>query len=389
MKFFSSRKVDDLSLVLDVQSSAVLATLVLHRENAKPHVILTHRREVQHRYDQKSAEVIRSTINAITHVVSLISKDLYNLRMIYPGLPKKIRSVHYTLSSPWILSESKHIKISFDRPKLITDALIHKILNDEREKLSSESRAMSGALQVEQKIFNVELNGYPISSWVGKEVDALSVSYVSSISGAKMVGRFKDMCMTMVGNHNIFFHSSLFLQYLGIGHMFPHKRNYSIVHVHGEVTDIVVVKNHSCVFFGTYPMGSATILRSISKGSRVGPKTASSMRTLNTSGILDAGLVEDSYIIDQSHDEWLSQLRVAFERGKQRLDDSSTIILSTDVGRDDYSKALVRAFPNVTVELISREDTESEVTYEPLCDSAPMIDLCIIALEKFRPTENL
>lgn len=374
MKFFSSRKVGDLTLILDVRSSVVYAALVLLRDDAKPHVILTVRKGIKHRSDEKSAELIKSTTDSITHIISEVSKSIYKLRLNFPSLPTKIRSVHYVLSSPWILSESRHIKVSFDSPKVVTDTLIHEIIDREREKNSSGSRKIAGTLQVEQKIFNIELNGYPISEWVGKKVNAISISFVTSISGERMIEKLRDICAPIVKGQDVFFHSSLSLQYLGIEHMSPNKKNYTIVHIHGEITDVLVVKNHSCAYFGTYPIGSETILRTISKSGGVGLKTASSMKSLNISGI-----------VDQSHNDWLCQLRKTLESGKQHLDDSSSILLSVDEDREHYSRVLKRTFPKVSVESISRDDTGLEVTYEPSCERAVMVDLDIIALEKFRP----
>ena len=328
--------------------------------------------------------MIKSTVKTITGIISELSENLYKLREIAPDLPKRIHSVHYVLSSPWILSESKSVGVTFDHPTAVTDQLIHNMINEEREKMSVEVKALGESFQIEEKIFDVKLNGYSVSNWIGKKVNALSVSFVTSISGTKMVERFIDMCMPIVKSRNVFFHSSLLLQYVSIGHIFPQKKSYTIVHVHGEITDIVVVKQHDCVFFGTYPIGTETILRSISREGNVGLDTASSMKTLSASGMLDDSLGNESQIVDVNHDIWLHQFQKVLEIGKQVFDDSIPVLLSVDEGSDDFSKALMRVFPNAKIESLTKGDLDSEVVYEPSCTRTSMNDFYVIALEKFR-----
>ncbi|MEI7463456.1 MAG: hypothetical protein WCK03_03625 [Candidatus Taylorbacteria bacterium] len=371
-------------MILDVQSSVVYASLVLTKEGENPFVIFYTKKDIRFREKQTSSQLITATVASIKSIMSSALEYLVTLRQSSTDIPKKISGIHYVLSSPWILSESKRIEVTFDSPTAITHDLIRNIIDDEREKLSVGAHAEGKSVEVEEKIFNIELNGYTVADWIGKKANSLSVSFITSISGTKMIERFRDISSSVMNRHNVFFHSSLFLQYLGIVHLFPEKKNYILTHVHGEITDIVIVTKNACVFFGTFPMGTNTILRSLSHKSHRGMKTTESMVKLRINDALSSDADIDSDLIDAEYDKWVEEFEkmAKYESGNTHI--MSPIILSTHDSYDLFKMSLERKFPNITIEPFSEDQSRTEVGYGQSLNRSVLADLYIIAIEKFR-----
>jgi hypothetical protein len=63
--------------------------------------------------------------------------------------------------------------------------------------------------------------------------------------------------------HNIEFHSALLLHYTALRGILGDREEYISAHVHGELTDIVVVKKGMCSSIASYPFGSVTLTRKV------------------------------------------------------------------------------------------------------------------------------
>jgi hypothetical protein len=355
----------------------------LNKIGEKPRILFTHQITVPFRESVDSQRIITATIKTTTHAIDAALKFLHSDKSI--ELPKDISSVHYVLSSPWILSEAKRLEVTFDEKKTVTEDLVRKMIRDEREKMSAGVRAMGKTEEVEEKIFEVNINGYSVSHWQGKVADSLSISFVTSISGIKMVERFKEMCAHVARGRDIHFHSSLLLQHIGMSRIFPDLDTYIIVHVHGEVTDVVEIKNHGCVFFCTYPVGTQTILRSLASYSRIGIKTAMSLLLLHSSGLVDKKISETSNRIKITYELWTEELDKSLKMGPLHVDQPISMIVSTSERQNDFVRLLNRKYPQAQVEILNIDDILLHVNYDLLPERSVMLSLYAIATSSLRP----
>ena len=388
MMLFFSRTKDELLLILDIQSSVARSALVLVKVGANPNILFTRDVVIPHQDSGDSSRLVSATIKAATQAVDEATKYLSSMKQSGAegiSLPRKVSAVHYVLSSPWILSEAKRLDVTFDKQKIITQDLVSKMVRDEREKMATEVRAKDKTTEVEEKIFGIELNGYHVSNWNGKTAENLSVSFVTSISGIRMVERFKEICAHMVNSRKIHFHSSLLLQHIGIGNIFPDKDTYAIVHVHGEITDIVEVEKRSCVFFGTYPIGTQTTLRSFSEASKMSLQTAESALNLHSSGAIDQGSSGNDGQIKIAYDLWMEQLDRSLKSGHLNHDGPISLIISASERQDDFTSLLTKRYPRMKVSTLSIDDVTSHVSYSRDAERSVMIGLYAIATNSLRP----
>ena len=389
---FSNGKKDEVILILDVQSSLVRAALILEETGKKPYVLFIHNDAIPFQENSDSTLLIKATIEAVSRSIDEILRYLHTVgRANGPTLegsrqiPWKISAVHYVLSSPWILSEAKRIAVQFPQQKIITNGMVFEMVRNEREKLAADVDAKNKVTVVEEKIFNVELNGYPISNWHGKSAISLDVSFVTSISGIRTVDRFKDICRHVVRAHNIHFHSSLLLQHIGLSQIFPERESYAIVHVHSEITDVVLVDKRSCIFFGTYPFGTKSILRAVAGESGTDLRTADSSINLQSSGIIDKKLDMNSSIVNKQYESWVDQLLKTVARAPIQFGPQLPIVVSAPERQNDFEQILKQKIPRSKVEALKIEEIITHATFDTTVDRLLMVGLYAIALGTLRP----
>ncbi len=285
MSFFSHKQKDALILILDIQSSVVHGTLILQHQSELPHVVWTLNIDIPYYADKGSAYLVRSAISAVESI-SLSAHTYVRDTHAHPDLPTHISAVHCVLSSPWIMSQARTVTEKFEKDTLISRTHIQKIIQDERARLTEAGGETM--VEIEEKIFDVRLNGYSISKWEHCRAKRLEVSFAVSLAGKHTIRNFTNAAKRS-GAHggHIHFHSSLLLQHLGIGNVLSMTDPYILIHIHGELTDIVVSTADTCILFGSHPMGLRMIVRALSEKLNISLSTADSLLSLYENNQLD------------------------------------------------------------------------------------------------------
>jgi hypothetical protein len=274
----------------------------------------------------------------------------------------QIAEVHYVLSSPWIVSEAKTVHFEHEKEAEVTEATIKKILDDHKKEFVKQYE--SGMTFVEQKIFSIELNGYPVSDYKGKRAKTLRVAFIHSMSPTKLVKDIDAVVGRALHVHKESYHSSVFLQYLATRIQLGENKEYILVHVHGELTEVIVVKKGSDVYLGSFPFGVATLTRKVSLelGGTLG--AADSALTLFEEKKLEEGQhgqVRD--VICKLLQEWQTDCAQALSGVGEGVLMPRTIYLSTETGHSIFWKAALE-----------------ELDYEVVVDDAPITKLYMTAL---------
>lgn len=377
--FFSSKPKAKLDLILDIQSSIVRGALVLKRPNDIPEVIYIYSTFIPFKPQVSSGYLVKMTLRAVEETIQAILKEL-SLRKTaqHIELPQHISAAHYVLSSPWIVSQAKTISLSFPKETKVTKEKIRSITEEERLKLlGDEANSLS---VIEEKVFDVRLNGYSIPSWQGRLAKELEISFVVGVAGTRMIESLRNACLHIVPSGRIDFHSSLFLQNIGIQRVLPDRSTYTIIHVHGELTDVVVMKNHSCVFFGSYPWGVQSVIRKIAHASKTDEQAAESLFTLSLGNNLDASHAASSRkIVDDIADGWVSEYAHMMKlSGLKVLPDD--IIISARAHEDFFVNTFKNKYPDADVITLEIDQIIPTVRFAPSVEKLRILGLCINAI---------
>jgi cell division ATPase FtsA len=65
---------------------------------------------------------------------------------------------------------------------------------------------------------------------------------------------------------------------------------YTLIHAHGELSDVVVVVRGACVFFGSYPTGIRSIVRAVAEATKTDEEAADSFLALYGEKRLEHGI---------------------------------------------------------------------------------------------------
>jgi hypothetical protein len=273
MLFSARKKEKKVFLIVDVQSVLIRSTLVL--DDDVPTILSTYNKTIYSKArlgSDRMLKVLETTITEINQHANMFISEYEG------GIYKHINTVHIVLSSPWILSRAETLDHIFEKETEVTRELIDELITGQHDD-STELVDSKNTEIIEQKIFGVNINGYPISDWQGKFAKRLSITSVNSISGQMIIKIIKNI-FSDYGRSDLQFHSALLLQYIAMQNILPSLSTYVLVHVHGELTDITITQNNSCKFFGSYPIGVHTLVRKIANKRSVSNYIAESELTL-------------------------------------------------------------------------------------------------------------
>ncbi|MES2216351.1 MAG: hypothetical protein V4481_03575 [Patescibacteria group bacterium] len=370
-----------LILILDIQSSLVRASLVYVEENVLPRIVHTYHKNIGSRPGSGSSRIIHTTLEALKEIMGNVYHFI-NLEVHKDKFPKKIKEAHFVLSSPWVISQAKTLTQKFEQNVQVSEKLILDLISKERTNFLPESELENNHVDIiEQKIFNVRLNGYPVADWKDKKTKELEISFAVSVAGSNTEELFRDAC-TIVPRSHVHFHSSLLLQHIALRQIMPHQAAYTLVHVHGELTDVAVVNRHSCIFFGSYPVGAFTVVRRIARESNTDLEVADSAVKLCADNCFDTthGTGKDISAVQAGGEYWGREMQKMFATVQPPVGLPAHTILCGHVHESFFVESLKAAYPGTQIEMLTIEQIKPFVRYEAHEEPARLSGLYTMAL---------
>lgn len=366
---------------MDVQSSIVRGSLLLIDETSLSTILFSYSSNIDYKIGRGDEYLIRSTLSSIKETIQASLRYLHfrNKSKDSSHIPHKIFEVHYALSSPWIVSEAKVLRSNYEKETEITQKLICDLIDSDRKKIASDSTEPT--MVIEQKIFDVKLNHYSINDWQNKKTKVLDVAFTVSVAGTKMIEYFIEECSHVVKKNKVKFHSSLLLQYIGIEEVLEPGQSYCLVHVHGDESDLSIIKQKSCVFFGSFSYGTKTTVDQIAKLSKTGKQVAESTLVLYTGEKLEQ--MQDSKeieIVESVAKEWSEKLKNLITQSKNEIAAPMSIIVTACAHDDYFVKVLKKTYPSLNVYILSIDDLLSHVDFDVMVDKRRLTALHAIAI---------
>lgn len=303
--------------------------------------------DIEYRSDASGAAYVQSALASIS---SLIDSLVRSFSVRNDADKGRIGAVHFILSSPWIISQAKTISLSFDRDTQVTPERIHKILEAERPHTGLNPDIP--ARIIEEKVFDVRLNGYSIAEWEGKSARSLEISYALSVGSEESIRNLSRTVDRLADARHVHFHSSLLLQYMSLRQASIPGDPYMLIHVHGELTDVVAVRHGMCSFFGSFPTGCDTLVRKIAAARRVGKNAAESIVSLYVGKHMDsAEEARTGVTIHHTMHQWLEGLSgLARSMGDFA---PMTVFLIAHSHEELFDEALRTAYPQTRIQKLS------------------------------------
>ncbi|MCX6715535.1 MAG: hypothetical protein NT077_00790 [Candidatus Taylorbacteria bacterium] len=362
--FFAPNDKHKLILILEIQSSLVCGSLVLSTgknsgENP-PRILFSQTLDVPYKPSATTTYYLNTTIRDLKGMIESLLCNLHRISRSNEEveIPRHISEVHYVLSSPWIVSQARTISVPFKENTVITEEKINKILVEERQNLGTNKRTESET--IEEKIFDVRLNGYSIAEWHNREARELEVAYALSIGGKNLIKKLTDLAEASTHSKKIHFHSALLLRYTALRNLDELDDSYTLIHVHGELTDLVVVRKRACSFFGSFPLGINTIIRRIAEVTNTEDKTAESLLSLYLGNHIDESHEKKvSFIMNNQISNWANELGKLWKSGTVDKNLPKTVFIISKAHEDFFARSFHTIHPHARIGKLPMDTTSS------------------------------
>ena len=359
------------SIILDIQSSLVRGALVEFKKEGPSVVKRVIAKSIPSSMaPTNSPRIIQKILEVAENVVEEIIKDTSH---------HGIHSIHYILSSPWIFSELKTVKINYDGDTKITQKTIYEIVQAEIKKIS----ALPDSEPIEQNIFEIRLNGYPVSVYEGRYARTLEVSFATSFGTKRFLNKLHSGIQKIFHIRHHTYHSALLLQYRSFRTIADKHTEYIYMHVHGELTDVIIVKNGLCKHISSFPFGIVTLLRKIAHTTKQGIGSSESLLVLYESDKLNESEKQNAKkVIDPLLNAWSVLCVKSFSNSFDFIHMPRTVFLSTHSHFDLFKEALLFRndlnFDIISYEKIIEED--GRIVFEKGSTTSPLMKMYTLAL---------
>lgn len=255
MGIFSFNK-SNLTTIVDIGSSSIgVATVLLHPDQ-KPKIIHSIRKDIvfqeNFRFDRFVVSML-DTLEKTTQELSHLSVPSHTERTFL-----------CVLASPWYASQTRILKKTFEHPTKIEEKFLDEIHEKEIAAFKERELEIMGndAVILEIETIQTKLNGYETSDPFKKEASDFQTAMYVSISPHKIVQSITEKIRKAFHGKVLHFSSFPFASFVTVRDIF-HEKNFLLMDISGEVTDISVVRDNILQETVSIPLGKNFLIRKI------------------------------------------------------------------------------------------------------------------------------
>lgn len=262
-EFFKKRNSFDFSkpiLLIDLRSSSVGGAIV---EFSDTHVPLITNISREHYFFEKpvdSSEFVQRTEVALKKVLdNLIHKGKNTV---------SIGSVEIFYGSPWYKTYINNVQIEETTPTAFSEEYFEILLKKDKDKITDDE------IIVEKEVVSVLLNGYKVSNPYDKKATHLDVSFFRSIVNRETSDGFKAIINKFHKTDRIHNHTHPFAMFRALNSKFHNPKNYVILDINGEITEMTLIKDEHFKKVITIPYGAHSFVRRLAEEMKTDFKTS-------------------------------------------------------------------------------------------------------------------
>lgn len=183
-------------------------------------------------------------------------------------IPQEIVCV---FSSLWSNTESTKVSFEHKEKFVVTESIMDKLLVQIHESKKEEKK--DEEIVVEEIVVSSILNGYPTQSPLGKEVQNIEVTFLESTITKELHTKIQDVVHKVFSpDIPLLLRSFTLVAFSVTRDTFEDIKDFLLVDVTGEITDITVVRDSILGDTLSFPYGKNTIVRDIVKKNKSVPE---------------------------------------------------------------------------------------------------------------------
>ncbi len=294
--------------IIDIGSASVGLAIVNLDQKNPPEILYNYRSRANIRPDSAFKIFIQGILDCLEE--SLNSTTLENF---------KIDEVAVFLASPFYICQSNIINQKEEKPFTVIPKRVSAILNEKAEAFRQDNKVLYPELNNDQTIIidnylmQTKLNGYVVNSPYGYKVNSLYLSQYVSLGSLPVLNKFKEIIAKKLPRKKISFFTfswsafTFFKQWQKL-------KDYTILDVTGEMTDLNVITNGYLNEVASFPKGRNFLLKSLAEKLNTTPAEVNSSLYLFLEEKMDnAAEIKMQKALEELKEEWLQGLDLALK----------------------------------------------------------------------------
>ncbi|HYE23162.1 MAG TPA: hypothetical protein VEA92_01765 [Candidatus Paceibacterota bacterium] len=227
-----------------------------------------------------------------------------------------IDSVVASVAAPW--QDTKILVGSKEEEKPFT--FTHSLLDDIAGKCEIDTK---GRTRCQNSVIATILNGYEVNDPFGKRTKRADLVILSSSLEEAIAQNIERALRKVFHAHEVSLTAFAPLSYAVIRDMYPHEKDFLIIDVEGEATDLAFVKRGLLADVASVPQGTNALLDAISRGHTT--------ITEGSAGVIDTGRnARFAQLVGKMEEDWLCGITDALKSFSTRHALPRTIFLLAD-----------------------------------------------------------
>ena len=324
--------------IFDIGTSVVSGALVLLPEKKDTRPVILHTAHaaipVQEEFEFKRFfQLVLSALESASAALAAHRDDV----------PEK---TYCFLASPWYASQTRSIRLSRPKPFTFTKKFAMELI--ERDLKAFESTYVKNYADIgspvnviENKIIEIELNGYTAPVPFGKRARELAMHLYFSVGSHALLESLEHVLHRSFAVAPVSFHSFAFASFI-VAREVIDEQSFLLVDVSGEMTDISIIKDGVLAESVSYPSGKNALVRDLSIAFAVREREAVSLLRTYTVGTLGADAsARVRRVLDRAGKRWSRQFGEALFQLSNHDRIPRTLALSVDGDAAAFFKAAI------------------------------------------------
>jgi hypothetical protein len=343
LNLFQKPKNEKVILMLELGSGSVSGALAKIGGKSKPVIFYSVREQITFQENLQTDRVLPLMLTTLDKICLKVQKD--GLVNIPKEITKRsIDEIHFILSSPWTISQTKIAALNFEKPTVITNGLISKIIEEQEKNAEVSAKAFFETLHeveddlvFEKKTIQIKLNGYKVNDVIGKSANRIDLAILISITSKVIMNQIKEVVNKYFLAEKNDTHSFTMSSLSVIRDIVqPERKGYTILDLSSEITDLALVRDEIMSGGISFPIGRNHFVRRVSKDLNISIEEAFAALATYHSKNLDKIYelkIENSLAVAML--EWSAKLKESLEILSKKAYIPRTIIKITN---DDFGR---------------------------------------------------
>ncbi|PIR68400.1 hypothetical protein COU49_01265 [Candidatus Nomurabacteria bacterium CG10_big_fil_rev_8_21_14_0_10_35_16] len=322
----------ELVAVFDIGSASVGGALFFVQKSGVPKIVFSVREKIipQPQIDPK---------NLLTEIRKALNNVARQMAVSNFGAPKKIFCV---LSSMWHISHNRVIRIKKNTPFVFTDKLANGLIEKElklfkEDYLGQYVKNDKQIRVIELKNIKTTLNGYEVLNPYKQKANDLEMTLFISMAEEEVLSNIEDVIAQHFHTRDVVFSSFIMASFTVVRDMHSHQKDFILIDIGGEITDISIIKNNALIGSASYPLGSNFIARDMASILGSNLEEAKTFFSLYKDGHAEERIHQRfDPIVKSSQTRWLDRFQSSLNTLLNDISIPNTIYLTIDKEFADF-----------------------------------------------------